>query len=174
MKNRKHLVKGTFFKAFFSLFAMVMVTPFGLALTENMEEVQENKLVVNIDDPLAYFNVDAEWIREDLLESAFYDAARRQKLEGFELSYNGITPKNARGVLEFRIISWRRSVANMYEFTTSARYINADGDEIKLGVFRGYRSGITALMRRDIGEHFADTAEDAFRQALRKLDEKLS
>lgn len=62
----------------------------------------------------------------------------------------------------------------MYEFTTAARYLNAYGDEIKLGVFRGYRSGIDVFIGRDIGDHFADTAEDAFRQALKKLDEKLS
>lgn len=174
MKHTKRLRNRIFSRAFFSLIAATAVVPLGLALTEDIEEIRENKLIVNIDDPLAYFNVDAEWIREDLLESAFYDAARRQKLEGFELTYNGVTPTNARGVLEFRVISWKRSVANMYEFTTSAHYIDADGNKIKLGVFRGYRSGIDVLLRRDIGEHFVDTAEDAFRQALRKLDEKLS
>jgi hypothetical protein len=148
--------------------------PLGFASAEDIEEIREKNLIVNIDDPLGFFDIDAEWIREDLLENAFYEAAARQKLKDFELTYNDVTPKNARGVLEFRIISWRRSVANMYEFTTAARYLNADGDEIKLGVFRGYRSGIDVFIGRDIGDHFADTAEDAFRQALKKLEEKLS
>ncbi len=161
-------------RKFLAIIAALTVLPLGFATSEDIEEVKEKNLVVNIDDPLGFFSVDAEWLREDLLETAFYEAAARQKLKDFELTYNGATPKNARGVLEFRIISWRRSVANMYEFTTAARYLNADGDEIKLGVFRGYRSGIDVFIGRDIGEHFADTAEDAFRQALRKLDEKLS
>lgn len=62
----------------------------------------------------------------------------------------------------------------MYDFTTAARYLNTDGDKIKLGVFRGYHSALDVFIGRDIGEHFADTAEDAFRQELKKLHEKLS
>ena len=62
----------------------------------------------------------------------------------------------------------------MYEFAASAKYYNADGEEIKLGVFRGYRSGIDVLMRRDVGDHFADSAEDAFYDALKTLKKKLS
>jgi len=54
-------------------------------------------------------------------------------------------------------------------FAGSATYRNADRDKIKLGVFRGYRSGIDVLMRRDIGDHLADSAEDAFYDALKGL-----
>lgn len=174
MKNTKHSDRGVGNQNLLAILAAIMLLPLGFASSDDIEEIKEQNLIVNIDDPLGFFNVDAEWIREDLLETAFYEAAKRQKLGDFELTYNDVTPKNARGVLEFRIISWRRSVANMYEFTTAARYLNADGDEIKLGVFRGYRSGIDVFIGRDIGEHFADTAEDAFRQALKKLNEKLS
>ncbi|MEC7906126.1 MAG: hypothetical protein VYC82_02785 [Verrucomicrobiota bacterium] len=62
----------------------------------------------------------------------------------------------------------------MYEFNAAAKYYIADGDEIKLGFFRGYRSGIDVLARRNIGDHFADSAEDAFYDALKTLKKKLS
>ncbi len=157
-----------------SLLAVLLVSPITSVLAKDIEEIKETNLIVNIDDPVALFDVDAEWIREDLLEYAFYEAARREKLGEFDLHYNGVKPKNARGRLEFNVISWRRSVANMYEFTVSAKYYNADGNQMNLGVFRGYRSGIDVLISRDIGDHFADSAEDAFRQALKKLDKMLS
>lgn len=174
MKYNKRSTRRGYMTPLLSLLAVVLAVPFGYASTEHIEEIKETKLIVNIDDPYAFFSVDAEWIREDLLETAFYEAAKREKLEGFDLQYNNVTSKNARGVLEFKVISWRRSVANMYEFAVSAKYYNADGDQINLGVFRGYRSGIGVFMSRDIGDHFADSAQDAFRQALRKLGEKLS
>ena len=157
-----------------SVLAIMLISPITSVLAKDIEEIREKNLIVNIDDPMALFSVDAEWIREDLLENAFYEAARREKLGSFDFNYNEIAPKNARGRLEFNVISWRRSVANMYEFTVSAKYYNADGNQMNLGVFRGYRSGIDVFISRDIGDHFADSAEDAFRQALKKLDKMLS
>ena len=65
---------------------------------------------------------------------------------------------------------------NMYEFTAAAAYCNVHRDEIKLGVFRGYRSGISIIMRRDrnVGNHFFNSREDAFDDALKTLKKKLS
>ena len=64
---------------------------------------------------------------------------------------------------------------NMYEFTAAATYCNAHRDEIKLGVFRVYRSGISIMMRRDrnVGDHFVDSPEDTFNDALKTLKKKL-
>lgn len=155
------------------LAAVMVALPIALSAPPKNEAV-ENSLIVNIDDVRAVFNIDAEWIREDLLERAFYDAARHQKLKGFELRYNDDGDKNARDYLDFTILHWRRSIGNMYEITISATYYNADGKEIKLGVFHGYRSGIDVSMRGDIADHFADTAEDAFEQALKKMRKMLS
>ncbi len=84
-----------------SLLALPLVATFG----EEAEEIREKNLIVNIDDPHSLFDIDAEWIREDLLYNAFYDAARREKLGDFDITYNAISPKNARGVLEFDVIS---------------------------------------------------------------------
>ena len=157
-----------------SLIVAALLLPLSNAFADDIEEIKETALIVNIKDPYGLFSPEAEWVREDLLEQAFYDAADRTKLDDFEIMYNGIVPKNARSYLDFRVISWRRSVGNMYEFTAAATYYNADGDEIKLGVFRGYRSGVSVLMRRDVGDHFADSAEDAFYDALKNLKKKLS
>lgn len=157
-----------------SLIVAALLLPLSNTNAEDIEEIKETALIVNISDPYGLFSAEAEWVREDLLERAFYDAADRSKLEDFEIVYNGVVPKNARSYLDFRVISWRRSVANMYGFAASAKYYNADGEEIKLGVFRGYRSGIDVLMRRDVGDHFADSAEDAFYDALKTLKKKLS
>lgn len=157
-----------------SLIVAALLLPLSYAFADDIEEITETGLIVNIEDPYGLFSAEAEWVREDLLERAFYDAAERLKLKDFEIVYNGVVPKNARSYLDFRVISWRRSVANMYEFTAAAKYYNADGDEIKLGVFRGYRSGIDVLVRKDIGDQFADSAEDAFYDALKNLKKKLS
>ena len=100
---------------------------------------------------------------------AFYDAAKRTKLDDFEIMYNGIVPKNASSYLDFRAISWRRSNGYMYEFTAAATYYIPDGDEIKLGALGGYRNGIGVLIRRDVKVHFADSAERAFCDALKNL-----
>ena len=152
--------------------AMVAL-PIALSASPEKEAI-ENSLIVNIDDFRASFDLDAELIREDLLERAFYDAARHQKLKGFELRYNDEGDKGAQDYLNLNILHWRRSIGNMYEITVSATYYDADGKEIKLGVFHGYRSGIDISMHGDIADHFTDTAEDAFGQALKKLRKTLT
>ena len=153
-----------------------LLLPLSNAFGYDIEEIKETALIVNIKDPCGLFIPEAEWVQEDLLEQAFYNAADRPKLDDFEIMYNGIVPKNARSYLDFRVISWRRSIGNMHEFTAAATYCNADRDEIKLGVFRRYRSGISIIMRRDrdVGDHFVDTPEDAFYDALKTLKKKLS
>ena len=157
-----------------SLIVAAFLLPLSNVFADDIEEIKETALIVNIEDPYGLFSPEAEWVQEDLLEQAFYDAADRAKLDGFETMYNRIVPKNARSYVDFRVISWRRSIGNMYEFTAAATYYNADGDENKLGVFRGYRSGVGVLMRRDVGDHFLDSAEDAFYDALKTLKKKLS
>ncbi len=147
----------------------MVASPVALSASPEKIEPLEQNLIINIDDLRGLISLDAEWVRKDLLENAFYEAARRQKFVGFELHYNDNGPKNPRDYLEFKVIHWGRSVGNMYEISVSAKYYDADGNGINLGVFRGYRSGIDVLMRRDIADHFEETAEDAFRQAIRKL-----
>jgi len=128
------------------------------------------KLVVNIDDIHGLFDLDAEWIREGLLETAFYDAAKRKKWLGeYEFMYNDPLPKNPKNRLEVRLLDWSRNVANFFEFSASAVYYDADGNANNLGMIYGTRSGIDVTLRYDIGENFAETAEDAFAEALRKL-----
>lgn len=171
MNNYNLLSWGRSAKRLFSVFAAILAVPAGIAFAK---DDKGSKMIVYIDDSKALFNVDAEWMREDLLRNAFYEAAERQNLKGFDLQYNGVLPKNARDTLAFRVIHWKRSAANMYEFSVSAKYYNVDGKAINLGVFNGYRSGIDVTNRRDIAEHFADAAQDAFRDAVKKLGEKLS
>ncbi|MFL3659928.1 MAG: hypothetical protein ACJ07L_17995 [Opitutales bacterium] len=122
MKYRKSWKRIPLRNLITCLAAIIIALPTGLSAPPTKEDV-ENRLIVNIDDVRAVFNIDAEWIREDLLDRAFYDA---------------------------------------------------DGKEIKLGVFHGYRSGIDVSMRGDIADHFAETAEDAFEQAFKKMNRMLS
>ncbi len=136
--------------------------------------LKTDNLTVNIDDVVSLFNIEAEWVREDLLETAFYDAARRAKLKDYDIEYNGVKPKNAKHFLDFDVIEWRRSPANFYEFRARAVYYDADGKPMNLGVVHGTRSGLSVFNRYDIGDHFAKSAEDAFRQALKKLNKNLS
>ncbi len=136
--------------------------------------VNLDNLTVNIDDIVSLFNIEAEWVREDLLETAFYDAARRMDIDDYEIEYNGIKPKNAKNYLDFDVIEWRRSPANFYEFRARAIYYDADGKPMNLGVVHGTRSGLSVFTRYDVGDHFAKSAEDAFRQALKKLSKNLS
>ena len=164
-KLRKHIPISNLIAC---LAAAMVALPIALSASPKKDTV-ETSLIVNIDDFRASLDLDAEWIREDLLERAFYDAARHQKLDGFDLRYNDEGDKDARDYLNLNILHWRRSFANMYEITVSATYYDADGKKIKLGVFHGYRSGIDISMRGDIAEDFADTAEDAFEQAFKKL-----
>ena len=104
--------------------AMVAL-PIGLSASPK-KNAAETSLIVNIDDFRASLKLDAEWIREDLLERAFYDAARHQKLDGFNLRYNDEGNKDSRDYLNLNILHWRRSFANMYEITVSATYYNAE------------------------------------------------
>ena len=97
MKYRKSWKRIPLRNLITCLAAIIIALPTALSAPTTKEDV-ENSLIVNIDDVRAAFNIDAEWIREDLLERAFYDA---------------------------------------------------DGKEIKLGVFHGYRSGIDVSMRSD-------------------------
>lgn len=127
-------------------------------------------LIVNVDDLRGLFNLDVEWIRKDLLENAFNDAAKRRKWLGdYRFTYNEPLPKHPRNHLEIRLFDWSRNRANFFEFSASAIYFDSDGKSHNLGITYGTRSGIDVTMRYDIGERFADVAEDAFGEALRKL-----
>jgi len=134
----------------------------------NAEDTSE--LSVNIEDIRGLIDLEAELIREELIEPAFYEAAKRKKWLGdYSLTYNEQLPKNPRNRLEIRLFDWSRNRANFFEFAGSAIYYDSDGKPLNLGMIHGIRSGIDVTMRHDFGEHFADAAEDAFDEALRKL-----
>lgn len=142
------------------------------AATSESAAVRSEKIVVYINDRFAPADFRSEQVREDLLRNAFYDAARRSKWLGeYRFEYNTTPEEPKAGSIEFNVLHWRRSHAGMYQFTASASYWNADGEKVSLGKFDGNRTSIAVFNRWDIGEQFAGSAEDAFRGALRKLQE---
>lgn len=137
------------------------------------ESKQERELMIWVDDIQAIGSFEAEDVREDLLREAFSDAARREKWLGdYDFEYNGSSREAGESGIELRVTDWRRSAAGFYMFSVVADYWNADGEKTSLGSFRGTRSSIAVFNRWDIGEQFAGSAEDAFRDALRKLKQK--
>ena len=143
-----------------------------LALTTSQAtaEATDDALIVNFDDLLGHTDPNIEWIREALLETAFYEATQRMKLaSNYIVEYNGSIPKRPKNLLNLRIVEWRRSPANFFEFRAIATYYDADGEAIKLGSVSGARSGLSVFNRYDVSEHFADAAEDAIKEALKKL-----
>lgn len=162
--KRKRFAAGIFASA--ALLILSATSAFGAPSAET------NRIQVKIDDMVGQADFRSESVREDLLRTAFYDAASREKWLGkYEFSYNGIGEAAAPGSLEFRVIDWRRSVGNLYQFSVAASYRNADGELVRLGTYHGYESGIAVSMLGDVGRAYADAAEDAFRQALKKLAE---
>lgn len=174
MKNSTKF-KGNARKLLAILAAGLATLAIPLASAQEKKGMIQDKVVVQIDDLQGQIDARLDSPREDLLAQAFTDAASRSELIGdYELEYNSVLPNDARGYLEFNVIRWERSVANMYEFTATATYHDLDGKEINLGTFHGKRSGINVVTRYDIGENFAGSAQDAFEQALKKLEERLS
>lgn len=168
-KARRSLLMSLFMAA-----ASLFVSPWAVQAKEAKADPSEGQnLVVHVTDIQGMANIDAEWVREDLLRSAFHEAARKYEWLGdYEFKYNAGTPKNARLRLEFTVIDWERTVSNFFEFMISARYFDGDGNIVDLGTFHGIQSGISITSSYDVGDHYLDVAEDAFSQALRKLKEK--
>lgn len=132
-------------------------------------------LKVYIDDLKGQGTNDWNNARDDLLQNAFYDAADGINwAESFEFEYNDSPDKTARNYLVFTIVEWDRSPTNFYEFRTNAHYINADGERVNLGSFTGIRSGISVTTGSDIGDHFSAAAEEAFGDALEKLNHTMT
>lgn len=138
-------------------------------------EQKEAKVMVVVNDRFAPADFDSERIREDLLRSAFYEAARRSKLiDEYDFEYNPVGKDAPSGSIEFDVISWRRSPTGMYSFTANASYWNADGEKVSLGNVNGMRTSIAVFNSWDVGDQFSGSAKDAFRSALRKLEKKVS
>lgn len=140
---------------------------------ETKQVAQGQEILVTIDDLKARAEPDSEFVREDLLRDAFYRAAKRNKAIGeYKFAYNRNVEKDARGYLEFDIIDWDRSASGMYECTVRASYRDLDGEKINLGVFHGMRSGIDVSTGWDVSDHFVESAQEAFSQALKKLEKE--
>ncbi len=149
------------------LFAMV-----GTNFAEPVDEKtkQQEEITIWVDDIHAMGSLDAEDVREDLLRNAFADAARREKWLGdYDFEYNGRSREVGQVGIDLRIIDWSRSPAGAYRFAVAVDYWNADGEKTSLGTFHGMRSSIAVFNGWDVGEQFSGSAEDAFRDALRKL-----
>lgn len=130
----------------------------------------DDALLVVVDDLLGEIDPSADYVREDLLQNAFYDAARRNEWLGeFTFEYNHTVAKDARGYLRFNIIDWEQTRSGFFEISLSASFTDADGKTLDLGTFHGMRSGIAVTTGRDVAEHFSDVAQDAFEDALKRL-----
>lgn len=136
-----------------------------------MEELAPDQtIIVNVEDLVGLANIETDFIRENLLETAFYNAAAEHDWLGdFEFRYNYSVPSDRGGYLEFTVLEWERSVTNFYEFRASARYRTVGGETINLGVFDGIRSGIAVVTGWEAGDAFVDAAESAFNEALDEL-----
>lgn len=159
----------------------------GFAATSPVALAQENendarkelaagkRLIVNVDDLAGMANIRNDFIRENLLQSAFYGAADDKDWIGeFDFRYNYNVPEDRGGYLEFNVVDWERSVTNFYQCTVTATYRTLDGERINLGTFFGRKSGIAVLTGWEVGEAFEEVAEEAFSQALEKLAEERS
>lgn len=159
-----------------------LLKAFGAAITASAiatasyaaEDKPAEELTVYIDDLLGQQSTGWDNARDDLLQNAFYEASESINwLESTKVEYNKTPKDDERGYLLFTIIDWERTPSNFYEFRTRASYINPDGDETNLGSFTGIRSGITVTTGHDIGEHFSSAAEEAFVDALEKLEKEI-
>lgn len=113
-----------------------------------------------------------EHVREDLLATAFRNAARRSNWVGdYEFDYN-INREERRNAIEFNLVNWRRSRTGMFECTVAASYWDHNGEKQSLGTFHGMRTSIDVFSRFDFSDHFVTSAQDAFAAALKKLAEK--
>ncbi len=173
MKNHKLKINNSLAKpikwAALSGVMLAMVgTSFAKPLVDKSDASQE--VTIWVDDVHAIGNIDAEDVREDLLREAFADAARQEKWLGdYDFEYNGISREPGESGIELRVIDWSRSPSGMYNFSVSANYWNADGVKTELGTFHGLKSSIAVLNGWDVGKQYVASAEDAFRDALRKL-----
>ncbi|MDQ8202736.1 hypothetical protein [Pelagicoccus sp. SDUM812003] len=139
------------------------------------ETAQSSKLTVLIDDLQGHLDFSSERVREDLLQSAFYNVADRKDWIGeFEFEYNTALPKNARDHLRFRVVDWERTRSNFYEFTAQAEYFDSNGEKTNLGLVRGTTTGIAVTNAYDVSDQFVEAAEQAFEDAVEKLSKKLS
>lgn len=148
--------------------------PISAHCADSTTKVEESKIMVNMNDLQGSFDPDAKWVREDLLRTAFYDAAEDKVWLGeYEFTYNAVLPKNPRNWLEVTVQHWKRHAAGFFNFTASLAFYDADGEKINLGSFDGSKSGISVIHARDIPEHFASAAESALEDALEKLHERM-
>ncbi|MDQ8185857.1 hypothetical protein [Pelagicoccus sp. SDUM812002] len=171
LKNSNRLLKSFKWTALSGLLLAMVGTNFADPITE--DSTPEQGITIWVNDIQGMGSFRAEDVREDLLREAFYDAARREKWLGdYDFEYNGINREEGETGIELRVVDWSRSAAGMYNFRVVADFWNADGDKTSLGTFHGLRSSIAVFNGRDVGEQFAGSAEDAFRDALRKLKKK--
>ncbi|WP_309026486.1 hypothetical protein [Pelagicoccus enzymogenes] len=170
-KNSNGLTKTLRLAALTGMFFAMVGSSFAGPSVKDSKVNQE--VTIWVDDIHAIGDFDAEDIREDLLREAFADAARREKWLGdYEFEYNGAAREAGQSGIELKVIDWRRGAAGMYQFSVAANYWNADGEKTALGTFHGMRSSIAVFNGWDVGKQFAGSAEDAFRDALRKLKKK--
>jgi len=159
----------------FAFMGLAVASSPAIAAKAKPVDSKETALTVNFDDLRGYADPQVEWLREDLLENAFYDATRRLKSDiNYIVGYNESLPKIPKNLLNIRVVDWRRSPANFYEFRAVATYYDNDGVETKLGSVFGTRSGIAVFNRYDVGDHFSDAAQDAISSALKKLKKEIS
>lgn len=171
LKNWNSLAKSFKWAAFSGLLLAMVGSSFAAPLSEEAESKDE--ITIWVDDFQAFGSFYAEDVREDLLREAFSDAARREKwLSNYDFEYNGMSRESGEVGIELRVVDWSRSAAGMYNFSVVADYWNIDGEKTALGRFHGLRTSIAVFTGRDVGEQFAGSAEDAFRDALRKLKKK--
>lgn len=138
--------------------------------SEAAAEEPASRMVVNVNDLQGMADFRSEDIREDLLRTAFYDAAERADWFGeYDFRYNRNAEAAVPGSLELQVLNWRRSRTGMYEFSVAVNYWNVDGEKVRLGTSYGTRLGLLSTGPRSVGDQFSASAEDAFRDTLRKL-----
>lgn len=128
-------------------------------------------LTVYIDDDKGVFFPETEWTRENLLQSALYQASRRESVVQIkELRYNETLPEAATDTLALRIHSWRRGRSGFYEFRAFAHYYDEAGTQHSLGTLSGTQSNLKVFTRFDVRDAFEEVVEMAFRQAFRNIE----
>jgi len=138
--------------------------------TSNQERSAKS-LVFYIDDFRADFYPETDWIRENLIRSAIYDAVRRNKAFVMkDLVYNQTLPESATDAVSVRILEWRQNHSGFYQFSGTADYYDATGTKHNLGVISGTQSNLGVFNSFDVRDSFVEVVENAFRQALRKIE----
>ena len=168
-------LNSSFFKSFGILASLIFGLQFSSqAATEKSKSTEDpNQLEITcyIDDLQAQIYPEAEWARENLLISAVYQAAERNKQLKFEdVHYNFNLPDNPVSSLEVRIHQWRRSHTGFYDFRGAATYYDANGEKHSLGILSGTESSIGVFNGFDVRDAFENVVRHAIEQGLRKIE----